>query len=662
MKNKFYVTTPLYYVNAKPHVGTLYSTILADVAARWNKLLGKEVFFLTGTDEHGQKIQETAESAGKEPKEFVDSMIPVFKKAWQRYSIEYDRFIRTTDKDHEKAVISWINKLIEQDDIYKSEYVGWYCVSCEAFVSAETEAIKEDGKYLCPTHKRELKEISEESYFFRLSAYEDKLLEFYEKNPNFIVPRDRINEVISFVKSGLKDLSISRKSVSWGIPFPGDSSHTVYVWGDALNNYITGIGYGQNDAKKDEQFNFWWPADRHIMAKDIVRFHAVFWPAFLMAAGLQPPKQLLVHGYILMDQHKMSKSLGNVMDPHTLADWYGVDQVRYYLMSQMSINQDGNFDLKNLEEHINADLANNLGNLLNRTISLALKNNITTVTPPETWEGEMAILREHCEDAFRFYWEEMNKGFYHVALAELWKFISSVNAYFHKEQPWVLAKKNPELFAEVISATCHSLYWVAIMLWPIMPTKMEQLLAALGKKLELGKNYEDEIRKDVWNETFTLTKQDGPLFVKPESHVSEEQEEESKNVGTKKTPEKTKDVKVREEQDSSTPGTITIDDLIKVDLRVGTITTCEPVEKSNKLYKMSIDLGPLGTRTIFAGVAKDFTPEDLINKQGVFVANLKPRKMMGSESQGMMLVAKQDDGSLQRVTVAQPVENGSKLS
>lgn len=643
-KNKFYVTTPIYYVNSKPHLGTLYSTILADATARWHKILGKEVFFLTGTDEHGQKLQEKAEEVGKKPKAFVDSMIPPFKKTWELFNLEYDKFIRTTDPEHEKAVVQWIEKLLEQDDIYKAEYSGWYCVPCERFVNVETEEVKDKkGNYLCPVCERKLKELSEESYFFRLSAYEDKLLEFYEQNPNFITPKERLNEVISFVKSGLKDLSISRlkKSVSWGIPFPGDKDHTIYVWGDALNNYISAIGFGSDE----ETFNKWWPADLHIMGKDIVRFHAVYWPAFLMAAELQVPTRLLIHGYILMGDKKMSKSLGNVIDPDHLAEWYGIDQVRYYLLRQMPITQDGSFDLKSLEEHINGDLANNLGNLLNRTATLALSNKLSTVEPPESWSGPSSILRSKCEEAFRIYWEEMNKNYYHIALSELWRFISEVNSFFHSQEPWKLAKQDKEEFAQTIAATCHSLYAIAIMLWPIMPTKMEELLAALGHELKLGTNYEDELRKNPWNKTFTLTKTKKPLFARVEKLKEIEKAAEKES----------------EEKKEEKANYIDITDFAKVEMYVGTIETCEPVKGSNKLYKLSVDLGKLGKRQVLSGVAQSFQPDDLIGKQGVYVTNLKPRKMMGLESQGMMLFAKDKNG-MTFVTVSDNVENGTRLS
>lgn len=647
-KNKFYVTTPIYYVNAKPHLGTLYSTLVADTAARWHKILGKEVFFLTGTDEHGQKIQEKAEQEGKDPKAFTDSMIEPFKRVWKLYGIEYDRFIRTTDEDHKGAVKHWIEQLKEQGDIYKDSYSGWYCVPCEAFVNAETEAEKDDeGTYLCPAHKKPLTQLSEESYFFKLSNYQEKLLEFYNQNPNFITPKERMNEVLSFVKSGLKDLSISRKTVSWGIPFPGDEEHTVYVWGDALNNYISALGYGQNDEQAQKNFEHWWPADMQVLAKDIVRFHAVYWPAFLMAAGIELPKRLLVHGYVLMDKQKMSKSLGNAIDPDVLAESYGVDQVRYYLMRKMAITQDGSFSLQDLEEHVTADLANNLGNLLNRTISLAHKNGVTEIAPRDFTLEESKELHKKYAAMFNVYAKEMTAGYYHMALAELWKFISEVNAYFHKMQPWLLARKDKEKFVEVITAACNSLYTIGIMLWPVMPNKMEELLKALGKEFVSGTNYGDVLSNNIWNGTFVLTKQDEPLFVRPEVKVEEPAAAQKE----------TKEAKKEEKKDDS----ITIQDFWKVDIRTGTVLSCERVPKSDKLYKFEVDFGPLGKRQILSGVAKELKEEQLLGKQGVFVVNLPPRKMMGLESQGMMLFVEEEGGTMQIVTAGDTVKNGSKV-
>jgi methionyl-tRNA synthetase len=644
-KNKFYVTTPIYYANSKPHTGTLYSTLIADVSARWNKLQGKDVFFLTGTDEHGQKIQERADSLNMKPQELVDSMIPNFEKVWEQFELGYDKFIRTTDEEHITAVTSWITKLQEQGDIYKSEYTGWYCVPCETFVTVQSDDVKKDeeGHYLCPSCQRKLQEVSEESYFFRLSAYEEQLLKFYEEHPSFIVPKERMNEVLSFVKSGLKDLCISRKSVKWGIPFPGDKEHTVYVWGDALNNYISAIGYGKEDPLSEDSFHYWWPADLHIMAKDIVRFHAVYWPAFLMAAGLPLPKKLLVHGYILMDNKKMSKSIGNVIEPSQLAEWYGVEQVRYYLMRKMAISQDGQFDLKDLEQTISSDLANSFGNLLNRTLTLSIRNGFSIIEPETSLEPDSALLKEKCEEMFRSYWDNMNHYQFHLALADVWRFIGEVNAYFHEQKPWVAAKENKELFSEIVSVVCHSLYSIAILLWPIMPKKMEELLASIGHEVDEKINYDEILRKNIWNKTFTLKQTDGPLFPRPESQLKEEKEEP-----------KEKKVKAID--------TINIDEFSKVHLVVGTILEAAPMEGSEKLLKLKVDLGGYGTRQIMAGVAKFFKPEELTGKQGVYVGNLPPRKMMGTESQGMMLFAKDSKGNMQMATVGGEVENGTRLS
>ncbi len=659
-QNNYYITTPIYYVNSKPHIGTLYSTLLADVSARWNKLLGKNVFFLTGTDEHGQKIQEKAEQTKMAPQAFVDSMIPAFKKVWEQYNIKYDKFIRTTDAEHKKAVEFFINKLKAQDDIYKSSYIGLYCVPDETFVSPEAAAANNN---MCPTCKRELREVSEESYFFRLSAYQDRLLAFYENNPDFVVPKERLNEVISFVKSGLKDLSISRKTVKWGIPFPGDPEHTVYVWGDALTNYISAIGYGQDAALAQTQFEAWWPANVHVMAKDIVRFHAVYWPAFLMSAGLPLPSRLLVHGYILTGDQKMSKSLGNAIDPETLGQQYGIDQVRYYLMRQMPITQDSQFDFKALEEHINADLANTLGNLLRRITGLAEQNNLMTIKPQETWEPFSGALKHKCEEAFRSYWEEMNKGYYHIAIAELWKFISMVNAYVQEQQPWVLAKKNKALFEEVLSAVCQSLHTIGILLWPVMPVKSEELLQALGVNLVIGTNYEDALRKNNWDKTFTLVQQEKPLFARIELTATEAPENKATDVKALKPEKQTQESAKESVKEGAIVSTeaITIQDFLKLDLRVGTIMSCEPLPKSDKLLKMQVDFDKLGTRQIMAGVAQSFKPEALLGKQGLFVFNLPPRKMLGEESQGMMMFAKDEHGNMQMTTVGENIENGSKL-
>jgi methionyl-tRNA synthetase len=647
--NNFYVTTPLYYVNSKPHLGTLYSTLLADITARWQRLCGKSTFFLTGTDEHGQKIQEKAALEGAEPQQFVDSMIPAFKDMWKRYDIVYDRFIRTTETNHKATVHSWIRILQDQGDIYKAEYTGWYCVPCETFVNLEDDSKPGHTLYECPSCNRQLSKIAEENYFFRLSAYEDRLLAFYEENPNFITPKERINEVISFVKAGLKDLSISRKGLTWGIPFPGDDEHVVYVWADALLNYVSAIGYGLRDEIDAKMFETWWPANVQIMAKDIVRFHAVYWPAFLMAANLPLPKKLLVHGYILSGDSKMSKSKGNVVDPGQLADEFGVDAIRYYLARTMSVNQDGNFDRADLKHRIAGDLANNLGNLLNRVVALALSNGLSVVESPAAWEPASLVLRSQCAEAFRDYSDEMNHYQYHQALAHMWKFISLVNAYINQQKPWELAKENKEYFKEVIAASCHALYSIGVLLEPVMPKKMESLLASLGHTFDGHHNYEAELRSNVWNKTFNLAPRDEPLFVRPEQDVPEEKKPEEK-------------APVEKAKAMSQVPEITIDVFAQSHLIVGTIVACEDVESSSKLYKLTVDCGSYGVRTILSGVRKFFEKESLIGKQGTIIANLPPRMMMGLESQGMMLFAKNDSGGMELVAPLSRVPNGARLS
>lgn len=670
-KNTFYVTTPIYYVNSKPHVGTLYSTLLADVAARYAQLMGKETFFMTGTDEHGQKIQEKAASLQMEPKTFVDSMIEPFKKVWDLYNLKYSKFIRTTDVDHEQAVCQWIKELMAKGDIYKSHYEGYYCVSCENFISlTEEELVAVNHKPICETHKRALDYVKEESYFFRLSSYQQELLDLYETRPDFIYPKERMAEVVSFVKAGLKDLSISRKNITWGIPFPGDPEHVVYVWGDALNNYITGVGYGKPGAEHAQSFKKWWPAELHVMAKDIVRFHAVFWPAFLMAAGLDLPKHLLVHGYILMGDQKMSKSLGNAIDPTELAAWYGVDQVRYYLMRQMPIGHDGLFSLKDLEERITSDLANNLGNLLNRTITLAHAHDYARPVSPVVWEPSSAHLKELCLETYRAYADAMAHYNYHKALHQVWSFIAQVNAYFHAQQPWVQAKNNREFFKEIIASSSQALQAIGIMLMPFMPTKMTELLECLGVTLTPGTNYDQFLRKNAWNQEFVLTKKEAPLFVRPESHLSTPESAEQDAVAGQPSEKISLEKKTSQPapalDEGASQGTefsaISIDDFAKCQLLVGTIVACEKVAGSQKMLKLSVDMGAQeGVRTILSGVAQHFSPDDLLGKQGVYVANLAPRKMMGMLSQGMMLFADDGTGSLRLVTVEHHVANGTRL-
>lgn len=625
MKEKFYVTTPIYYVTAKPHVGSLYSTLLADVASRWHKLKGIRTFFLTGTDEHGQKIAQAAAHAGKSPQEFVDGFIDAYKDMWHKYEIEYTHFIRTTDPGHVKAVQHWIRSLIKTGDIYKDYYTGYYCTPCETYVTGDGE------EPVCDSCGRPTQKISEESYFFRLSAYQDKLLELYASQKDFVIPSERLNEVISFVKGGLKDLSISRTTVSWGIPFPDDEKHVVYVWADALNNYITAIGYGSE--AKQEEFNFWWPADLQVLGKDIVRFHAVYWPAFLMASGLPVPEHLLVHGWIKVNQQKMSKSLGNVVDPQVLLDRYGPDPVRYYLTRFMAITQDAEFSDTDLEQRINSDLANDLGNLLNRVIALAKKRDMYEIRHAEKWSPKVLELRDQFWTMLEQYTIAMDEAYYSRALATLWKYIHDVNAYFHTSEPWKLS--DSQKFEEVISAACHSLYGIALLLQPVMPSKMNQLLRSLGVTFNEGVNHVKELNDNPWTRTFMLHPQD-PLFKKFEP----QEEQPQKN-----------------ELDMPQ---IAIDEVAKVYQCVGTIEQAEDIEGSEKLLKLQVNFGSYGMRQVLSGIKKFFSPTDLIGMQAVFILNLKPRKMMGLESQGMILTVTDNDNKLRLVTV-ENVPNGTRL-
>ena len=481
-KNKFYVTTPIYYATAAPHLGSLYSTVLADVAKRYHQLKGEHAFFLTGTDEYGQKVATAAAKAGKEPQEFVDSFIGAYKNMWARYNISYDHFMRTTSHDHKHAVQKWLQKLIDKGEIYKSVYTGWYCTPCESFVTQKEQDDMQQPA-ICPDCNRQTTQVSEECYFFKLSAYQDRLLDFYKKNPNFIAPKERMQEVIRFVQGGLKDLSISRTTISWGIPFPGDDKHVTYVWADALNNYITALGYGSDDEERRRNFAYWWPADLQILGKDIVRFHAVYWPAFLMASELEIPHQLLVHGWLKIGAQKMSKSFGNAVDPQSLADSYGVDPIRYYLISKMAITQDSEFSIQAIETMINSELANELGNLVHRISALTDKYKYMQVKAPKKWSARVVALQKKSSEIALQYQQYMDQGYFYRAVGVAYDLIKETNGYFHEQEPWKQAKASPEDFYETISASVHALHRIGIMLAPVMPEKMETLLQSIGVNL-----------------------------------------------------------------------------------------------------------------------------------------------------------------------------------
>ena len=629
-KHTFYITTPIYYVTAQPHLGSLYSTLLADVATRWHKLLGYTTFFLTGTDEHGQKIAQAAVQAGKSPQEFVDEFAATYRTVWQKYNLEYSYFIRTTDSQHVRAVQKWLIQLQEQGDIYKSQYQGWYCTPCETFV------LEEEHEPVCPSCQRPTHYVSEESYFFRLSAYQDRLLQWYKEHPDIITPAERLAEVVSFVERGLKDLSISRTTVTWGIPFPNDPRHVTYVWADALANYITAIGY--LDPDKAHEFNYWWPADVQVLGKDIVRFHAVYWLAFLMASGLALPKKLLVHGWIKIGQQKMSKSLGNVIDPVDLYNRYGADPVRYYLTRYMAITQDSPFSIEDLEKRITSDLADDLGNLVQRMVMLAEKYSVHTISAPNSWqESELSVYRESIVmlKHMRMYMAEYS---FHMAYATVWKFIKYVNSYFHTQEPWKQARTNKEHFSEILSATAHSLYTIALVLWPVMPQKTSELLVQLGVSFTAPEpsNILDTLLTTPWQQTFILTVQP-PLFTKYQQPVVSSASEVSMNHS------------------------ITLDEFKKVILMIGTIETCASVPNADKLYVLTVNFGEVGIRQILSGIKQYYIPSELIGVQAVFVINLLPRSLMGFESHGMILTAANQENKPIIVTVRDSVPNGTVL-
>ncbi len=663
MNNKFYVTTPIYYVTAKPHLGSLYSTVLADIAARWHRLQGRDVFFLTGTDEHGQKVATAAQAAGKDPQTFVDSFIPAYQDAWKNYDISYTKFIRTTDPEHVKAVQHWLSAMYEKGDIYQGAYEGYYCIPCETFVlekdapptkirdcALDTTGTPETP--LCTACTRATSWVAEPAYFFKLSKYQDKLLKFYEDNPGFVTPHERLAEVVSFVKEGLKDLAISRsrKAVSWGIPLPWDAEHVCYVWADALNNYITAVGYPNNLTELQK----WWPADQQVMGKDIVRFHAIYWPAFLMATELAMPKQLLVHGWITVDKQKMSKSLGNVVDPLVLRETYGSDAVRYYMARHMAITHDAPFSTEDLEQRINSDLVHDLSNLLHRMTSLAKSANVMLITynPQQVDPTFAAKMSERRVELVRIMEHEMSFGRYHRAYTELWAFIHEINKYFHAQEPWKLLKADRAAGEQVLFETARALEMIGTLIAPVMPQTSAKLLAALGIELSFGVGKEFDHLTRLTTDALVQQRQNytlqpgAPLFMTIE----------------KKQPTECKEVAQEVAQPAAAPtNVIGIEDFMKVELVVGTITKVDTLEKSNKLYVLTVSAGVYGTRTICSGVRMHFAPEELLGKQGVFVANLAPRPMLGVISQGMMLFAEDAAGKLQLTTVGATVPDGTKL-
>lgn len=613
---KFYVTTPIYYVNDVPHIGHAYTTIIADALARFHRLCGHEVFFLTGTDEHGQKIERAAAERGLKPKELADQVVLRFKDLWRALNISYDFFIRTTEPFHEIGVQKIFQKLKDKGDIYKGVYQGWYCVSDENFL-AEDVPLEPSGEKICPDCGKKAILVAEECYYFRLSAYQQKLLDFYAANPDFVRPPGRMNEVVSFVRQGLKDLSITRTTVKWGIPVPNDPQHTIYVWFDALHNYVTGIGYDWNP----ELFGRFWPADLHLIGKDILRFHAIFWPAFLMAAELPLPRTVFGHGWWLKDETKMSKSRGNVLDPHIILNTFGPDPLRYFLLREIPIGQDGNFSHEGFLHRVNSDLANDLGNLVQRTLTMIwnyFQGKIEGADPES--QSDLALkeaftqLKERVKQHFEDY--AINR-----ALEDIWVFINQLNKYLADNEPWKLAsmKEKRGRLARILLESARSLWGVAYLIYPIMPASAEKIWQMLGEKRPINSLKFQEINLDLFLASNPMQK---PEVLFPRVALQDFLGSEIK-----------KEAKMEPKGEW-----ISFDEFKRMDLRVAEVIKAEKVPGTDKLLRIEVNIGN-EIRTMVAGVAETYSPEDLIGKKIVVIVNLKPAIIRGIESQAMLLAA-----------------------
>ncbi len=617
---RFYITTPIYYVNDVPHIGHAYTTIGADVMARYKRMTGHDVFFLTGTDEHGQKIYESAKNKGMTAQELTDIMAENFKKLLPVLNISNDDFIRTTEKRHEKVVQAIFSKLMAQGDIYKDTYKGLYCVPCETYVP---ESSVGEGS-TCPDCGRPLVEMEEESYFLRTSKYADKLLEYYESNLKAIMPKSRYNEIISFLKGGLRDQSVSRTSISWGIPVPGDEKHVIYVWFDALINYLTACGY---DSDQDRMSRYW-PEVHHLMAKDIIRFHCVIWPIMLMALGLNPPVRVFSHGWWTMEGEKMSKSKGNVVDPFQMVELYGVDAFRYFLMRQVPFGMDGDFSELAMVQRINSDLANDLGNLLSRTVSMIIKYREGVVPSPSSLNGLDLEVSENARSAMRAYLEKMDDFAFDEALKSAWSLIGRANKYIDETMPWKLGNDGEkDRLDAVLWTLVETLKLVSMMISPFMPGTGHDVWSQVGFCGDPG-NLKWEHFK--WGEPTAgmvkVHRAEEVLFPRIDMEAWTEAKKARDGASGKVV-----DPGEHEPQ-------VTIDDFSRIELRVAIITKVEDVPRAKRLYKLEIDLG-YEKRTIVSSLKEDFSPEQLLGHKIIVVANLKPAKMCGVQSDGMLLAA-----------------------
>lgn len=653
-KKTFYITTPIYYPSGKFHIGTAYTTVASDAIARYKRLRGYDVRFLTGMDEHGQKIQEKAAEAGKHPQDYVNEIAEAAKKLWALMDISYDDFIQTTQERHTKAVEKIFQKFLDNGDIYKGEYEGWYCTPCESFFT-ETQLV--DGN--CPDCGRPVHKVKEESYFFNMKKYADRLLSYYEENLGFIEPESRKNEMINnFIKPGLEDLSVSRTSFDWGIKVPGDPKHVIYVWVDALTNYITSLGYLSDD---ETLFNKYWPADVHVVGKDIVRFHTIYWPIFLMALDLPLPKKVFAHGFIMMKDGKMSKSKGNVIYPEMLIERYGLDATRYFLLRELPFGSDGVFSPESFIERTNFDLANDLGNLLNRTISMINKY-YDGIIPSENLQSTEfdTALKEQAESVRIKYEESMEKMQFSVVLADLWTLVSRTNKYIDETQPWVLAKEEadkPKL-GSVMRNLAESLHQIAVMLQPFMTTTPKRMMEQLGLDDKFLAWDTIETFGNTIPANIKVVEKGIPIFPRLENEVEIAYIREEMRGSVKTSQQEEVKSETKSDENPEIPE-ITIDDFMKIDLRVATVTACETVPKADKLLKLQVDLG-YEQRQVVSGIAKFYSPDELVGQKVIVVANLKPVKLRGELSQGMIL-AGEKDGILKLASVDSKLENGAKV-